>query len=178
LYIGSRTQIDKIKRDLRGVLRSLGVERSKKMNANCYLDTKRLSVSDVQSNFGLAVRETKISTEMLGESEYEVIVKPNADIVLIMKSGYRSVEMMKVKPRGDYMVRAPTDKEKMSYESMGLNSIDYSWLNSKPLELSKAYSLIRTSEGEMAEWCKSTLRQRLDQNGIRATNIIFIRFFV
>jgi len=175
LYIGSRTQIERMTRDLRGVLGSLGVQRSKTMRADCYLDTKRMSISDVQSNYGLAVKESRISAEITGNSEYEIVVKPSADIVLMMKKGKRRVEMMKMKPRGDYMVRAPTDKDKMSYKSMGLNEVDYCWISSKPLKLETAYEMLREADSTMLEWCKSTIRQRLDHHGIRATSVIISR---
>jgi hypothetical protein len=145
------------------------------MKADCYLDTKRMRVSDVQSNFGLAVREVKISTEILGDSEYEITVKQSAEICLIMKSSGRRIEMMKLKPRGDYMIRAPLDSEKMSYEMMGLSSSEYCWLSSKPLEFGAAVRFLRNANDLELEWSKNTLKLRLDHHNIRPSSVIISR---
>jgi len=174
LHVNSRTHLERMSRDLKGILKSMEVERShsRTPGASCYFDTRRQVVTDVQSNFGLAVIEAKISSEIIGDSEYEIEVKQSADIVLNLKNSNRKIQMMKLKPRGDYIVRAPLDEEKLSFADLGISEVDYCWVSSKSLPLKKCYELIDSADYDMRAWCAHTLRQRLDHHNLRALSIV------
>jgi hypothetical protein len=116
---------------------------------------------------------------------YRIEVNDNIEICLVTDSVNKKIDrgnltnenrfvtLMKVKPRGDTIIKSPDDTEKLSIETLsGISMATYSWINSKPFSLVPALQYLEKAPKEDKDWMQNSLRLRLEQFNIRPISYI------
>jgi hypothetical protein len=174
ILIGSVKQFDKIRKDLKPVLKSLEISPSSEVSAS-YLDVSSFRILSTNNGNCVPVFERIITPNTTNTGTYRIDVNAKIEICLVSNAkpvyegqASRDVVLMKVKPRGDTIVRAPSDESKLTRETLSyISDVDYSWLNGKALSLIPALNFIEQNSTEDRSWAENSLRLRLEYHNIR-----------
>jgi hypothetical protein len=182
--IGSTTQFPKIKRDLKSIVKNLDVQPSNE-RALQYLDLTTYKVISTFNGNCIPVLEKIVTPNTVVATNYRIEVNDNIEICLVSDSVNKKVSMgqvttenrfvtlMKVKPRGDTIIKSPDDSEKVSIETLdGISMSTFCWMNSKPYSLVPALQYLERAPNEDKDWMQNSLRLRLEQLNIRPISYI------
>jgi hypothetical protein len=179
LVLGSVTQFDKIKKDLKPLLKHLGIV-SNRLSSNNFLDLNSNRI--ISANLGecIPVYEKNVVADSSITSGYRIEVNDKCEILLVTdsknnqiyrgrdKGTARVINLMKVKPRGDTIVKSPDDSEKLSIEYLkDVPGYTYYWINSKSYPIIPALKFVENIAELNRSWAENTLRLRLEMQNIR-----------